>query len=211
LVKDPDGLKKLDPFFPVWLDPANRRVIMVGEVAQQRAPLEMFACLRGTKEHESVVVVDTKAFIVHAALMALGAKAGHPVQFSPKYVPAAGTEIEIDIVWKDGEGKLQRTRAQDWVRNIETGKALAYNWVFGGSSFWLDESTGQRHYQAEGGDFICVSNFPSAMLDLPVESSQANTALLFEAFTERIPLRGTPVTIILKPKLQNVPRPADKK
>jgi len=135
--------------------------------------------------------------------LALGAEPGHPVQYSPKYVPASGAEVEIDVVWKDAEGKLQRGRAQDWVRNVDTGKALGSNWVFAGSGFWEDETTGQRHYQAEGGDFICVSNFPSAMLDLPVESSQSNNALLFEAFTERIPPRGTPVTLILKPKLNS--------
>jgi hypothetical protein len=76
-------------------------------------------------------------------------------------------------------------------------------WIFGGSGFWKDESTGKEYYQAEGGDFICVANFPSAMLDLPIESSESNADLLFQAFTERIPPRGTPVTLILKPKTES--------
>jgi hypothetical protein len=56
-------------------------------------------------------------------------------------------------------------------------------------------------YQADReGDLICVSNFPAAVLDLPIESTSENTELLFEAFTERIPPVGTAVTVILKPK-----------
>lgn len=202
LVENPENLKRLDPFFPVWIDPEGKRLVLLGAVAQERAPLEMFACLRGTKEHESVVVIDTKAFIVHAGLLALGAEAGHPVRFQPEYAPASGTEIAIDVAWKDKDGNVQTTKAQDWVRNVETNEPLKGNWVFAGSGFWTDDQTGKRHYQAEGGDFICVSNFPSAMLDLPIESTQANSGLMFEAFTEKIPPRGTPVTVILKPQLK---------
>ncbi|MEX0978835.1 MAG: YdjY domain-containing protein, partial [Pirellulales bacterium] len=57
-----------------------------------------------------------------------------------------------------------------------------------------------KSYLAESGDFICVSNFPSAMLDLPVKSSQANESLLYEAFTDRIPPVGTRVRLVLTPK-----------
>ena len=56
---------------------------------------------------------------------------------------------------------------------------------------------------AESGDFICVSNFATAMLDIPVQSSQANDSLEFVAFTEHIPPLGTPVRMILKPKLKD--------
>jgi hypothetical protein len=68
--------------------------------------------------------------------------------------------------------------------------------VFAGSSFWTDPADGTEYYQADGGDLICVSNFPTAMLDLPVESSQSNEALLFEAFAGRVPPRGTAVELI---------------
>ena len=51
-----------------------------------------------------------------------------------------------------------------------------------------------------------MSNFSSAMLDVPVRSSDSNAALLFDAFTERIPPIGTPVTIILTPRRD---RPAE--
>jgi type 1 glutamine amidotransferase len=40
------------------------------------------------------------------------------------------------------------------------------------------------------------------MMDLPIESSQANDALSFEALTENIPPRGTPVRVFLTPQLK---------
>ena len=72
---------------------------------------------------------------------------------------------------------------------------------FAGSGFYVEEETGKQHYRAESGDLICVSNFGSATLDLPVESSQAAAGLLFEALTERVPALGTPVRLVLEPKL----------
>jgi len=203
LVEKPEKLVRLDPTYPVWLDPAGKRVVMVGEICMRGGPLEMFACLRGTKEHESIVSVPTRARVVHAGLLAAGAKTGQPVAFHPEYVPATGTEIAVTVHWKDNEGKLCEARAQDWVRDIRTKKAMTHPWVFAGSGFWTDEETGTRHYQAESGDFICVSNFPSAMLDLPVPSTDQADGLLFEAFTERIPPLGTPVTVVLAPVTKN--------
>jgi hypothetical protein len=66
--------------------------------------------------------------------------------------------------------------------------------------FWKDPTDGQEYYQADGGDLICVSNFPTATLDLPIESSQANDALLFEVFEDRVPPRGTEVELVLSAK-----------
>jgi hypothetical protein len=202
LVDNPETLKKMHPNYPVWIDPVKKQVVLVGEICQTNVPLEMFACLRGTKEHESIVDVPTEAFIVHGALLAIGAKAGAPVQFAPQYVPTTGSEIDITVRWKNSAGEIKTARAQDWVRDINTGKSLEQPWIFGGSGFWKDESTNKEYYQAEGGDFICVANFPSAMLDLPIKSSESNAELLFQAFTERIPPQGTPVTLILTPKAE---------
>ena len=208
LVDAPEKLKRLDPVDAIWLDKPAGQLIMVGEVCQRSAPLEMFVCLWHTKEHESVLVTRVPAYAAHAGLLALGAKPGRSVQFMPKYIPAEGTEVDIEVIWKDKDGNIQKRDGRDWIRNFQTKKSLDLPWVFAGSGFWTDETTGKKHYQAESGDFICVSNFSTAMLDLPIESSQQNDALMFEAFAERIPPLGTPVTIVLKPHLE---KPADKK
>jgi hypothetical protein len=208
LVDNPDALQMLSPSYPVWFDKQNKSVVMVGTVCQQRAPLELFACLAGSKEHESVVAVNTKAYVVHAGLLAAGAEPGAPVRFDPDYVPPTGPEIEVQVIWKDAEGKKHTARAQDWVRNVQTGQPMSSPWVFTGSSFYENKETGERFYRADvEGDLICVANFPSAVLDVPVQSSDSDAALMFDAFTEHIPARGTPVTLVLTPKLKRPAQP----
>jgi len=201
----PEDAKRLSPRYDVWLDVKHRAVVVDGEVCLRRGMLEMFACTRNTKEHESVVSANTKAFLVHTGLLALGAEPGHVAQWVPEFKPASGTEIDIKVLWLDDQGKQHSARAQDWVRNVKTGRAMDQPWVFAGSRFWTDEETGRQYYQAEGGDFICVSNFSTAMLDIPVESSQSNEELEFEAFTEHIPPVRTPVRLVLTPRLEKKP------
>lgn len=196
------GLKRLTPQYDVWLDPKKKQVIMAGTIVLRRGPLELLACLKHTKEHESIVAVETKAYVVHAALLACGAEPGNPAKFLPEFTPARGTEIEVTASWKDELGKEKSIDARKWLRNVRTGEELKYPWVFGGSGFWRDPADGKQYYQAEEGDFICISNFASAMLDLPIESSQANSTLLFEAFTENIPADGTKVLLTLTPKVE---------
>jgi len=194
-------LRRLSPDDAVWFDVRNKLVIVGSEIALQQGPLEMFACPEGTKEHESVLKVRSRAFVVHAALLATGAKPGSPVRFEPEYAQATGTEIQVFVVWEE-EGKTLWRRGQEWVFDTRTKKRLEIPWVFGGSGFWQDERTGERHYMAESGELICVSNFTTATMDLPIESSAGNMALLFEATPEIIPPRKTPVTLILAPKLK---------
>jgi len=200
LVENAEKLTRLDPKAAIWVDAENKRLVMMGRVVLREAPLEMFACLRNSKEHESIValdVFDEQAYKIHAGLLAIGAESGHSVRWDPVYEPASGDEIGVEVRYKDQEGNLKQVPAQQWITNHRTGKTMDYPWVFAGSGFWEDARTGKRHYQAAGGDIICVSNFTTAILDLPIQSSQSNDALLFRANTEAIPAAGTPVTLVL--------------
>lgn len=202
MAEEPVGLKRLDPQQPIWIDAARKRVVLVGNVCLREGQLEMLVCPANTKEHESVLSVPVDAYKVHATLLEVGAEPGHPARFLPVYQPARGTTVEIWLFWTGEDGQRKRGRAQDWVCYMGTKKNLAHSWVFGGSGFWKDDSTGREHYQAEAGDLICVSNFPTAMLDLPIASSDKAGQLVFEPCTERIPPLGTPVSIVLKPVLK---------
>ena len=196
------GAKRLAVDDEIWINIKEKRVIIGGVVSMQEGPLEMFACPKGTKEYESVVALNTKAFSVHAALLAVGAKPGHPVRFRPEYQAAEGATINVEVVWVDAEGATQRMDARQWVRDAETQEALDQKWVFAGSGFWKDDESGEEYYFAEGGELICVSNFSTATLDLPMVSSQSNDDRLFEAFTANVPPPGTKVRLILSPMLQ---------
>ncbi len=197
----PDGLVKLSKEHRIWLDAKKKQVVIDGYVALTDGQLEMFACPTGTKEHESLIAVYSTARLAHTALLATGALAGSPVKFRPNYMAATGAVVDIDIQYHDANGAVKTARAQDWIKNIQTGKAMQHSWVFAGSGFWKDPTDGKQYYHADGGDFICVSNFPTATLDLPIKSTQANANLLFTVFKERVPPRKTPVRLILKPKV----------
>ena len=114
LEPDPPGMKRLLPDVNAWIDPKDKRVVIDGTVCLRNGTLEMFACLTGTKEHESVVAVDVPAYAIHAALTAVGAKAGSPVEFQPTFRPASGTPIDITVVWQDDKKQ----------KHVEQGQGL---------------------------------------------------------------------------------------
>ena len=182
------------------MDKERKEVIVGGRVVLDKGPIEVFACLEKTKEHEAIVATRSTARLVHAALLAIGLEPGSPVKFDPEHVPATGPAVSVRLRWKDAAGKEHEAQAQEWIRNAQTGRQLDADWVFAGSVFWQDPTDGIEYYQADGGDLICVSNFPTAMLDLPVESSQENAELLFEVFAGRVPPPDTEIDLILSAK-----------
>jgi len=198
-------LKRLSPKEDVWIDAKGKRVVVGGAIAVAKGPIEYFACPQGTKEHESIVATRSTAQLVHVGLLAIGLIPGKPVSFDPEYVAATGPVVRVTMRWKDEAGQIQELPAQQWIRDTRTAKPMQEDWVFAGSVFWTDPSDGKEYYQADGGDLICLSNFPTAMLDLTIESSQSNDALLFDAFDGRVPPRGTDVEMILDAAKNNTP------
>lgn len=253
----------------VLIDVPGKRLLLKSKVCLREGVLEMFACRKQSKEHESVVAIDSEAFVIHTGLLALGAKVGSPVRFQPEYEPPKGTRVRIFCQWTDKQGKPHREPAEHWIRNstrrffvevfeekpegldLKEGidlkwddkhkelfwfgqmsekqrdtflsmskdekyrktikkffdatqpKPLDAPWVFTGSGFYIDEATGKKAYLAEGGELICVANFPSAMLDLAAKSTaEGETNLMWEAWTEHIPPVGTDVLIELVPELE---------
>ena len=204
----PASLVKLSKTGKVWLDTKRKAVVIDGQVCLREGLLEMFACPKGTKEHESIVSLHCQAEEVHAGLLAAEARPGAHVSFDPDYKAATGQIIDVYVLWKDADGKAQQVRAQDWIKDIKSQKAMTHDWVFAGSGFWKDPDNGKEFYKANSGDLICVSNFPTATLDLPIQSSQANDNLMFEAFAERVPPHGTKVRVVLIPRQSQPPAQA---
>jgi hypothetical protein len=197
----PAAAKKVEVGKNVFLEirGGKRRVLVNAYVCQQKAPLEQLLTRKLTKEHEAVLAADVDARHIHAALIAAGAAPGHPVQYQP-YKPATGTVIKVFVRYKDKDNKEVTLPAQKWVRHARTKKDLEYDWVFAGSR--LDPPPEPKLpplYEANSGDVICVANFDTALMDLPIASTQADAELEFEANADRVPARGTPVTVILEP------------
>lgn len=105
----------------VLLDKKNKRVLLKTQVVQRNRSLELFCCLKGSKEHESILSLDAKAYVVHTALLALDARPGSPMRYDaeaepPAYHPPTGQKIDIFVNWTDEEGKSHRETAKSWIR-----------------------------------------------------------------------------------------------
>lgn len=200
-VDEPEKLRRLDKTAPIWVSSDRKRVVLGGVVCLREGPLEFFACRRGSKEHESVVSLDVAPHLIHAALLAIGAKQGKPAKFDPEFVPPTGEEIEIELRWRDAEsGTVRKIRAQETIREAETGREMTAPWVFTGGLFGVD-AEGKKYYLANvTGEIFGVSNFPGSVLDVPFESSSDNALLTFEANTAKIPPTGTSTALILTRK-----------
>jgi hypothetical protein len=175
------------------------RVVIDAVVCMREGPIEQLLTRKRTKEHEAILAADVDARNIHAALLVAGAKEGSPVRYQPRYEPPSGSRIKVMLQYED-KGKLVTVPAQQWIRHGRTGKDLGIDWVFAGSKLVdIPMEENRKYYLANDGDVICVSNFDTALLDLPIQSPQANADLVFEAHTPRIPPRDTKVTVILEP------------
>jgi hypothetical protein len=203
-------LKELQPGSTMVLEtlPANtgKRLLLQATVCLREGPLELFACKKKSKEHEAIVAIDLDAHLIHTALIAIGAKAGGPVQWvDPKthkedYKPASGDKILVSVVALDKDGKAVTAKAQDWIVDAKTKKPMTHDWVFAGSRLVKnpEKPNDPAVYTANLGEVISVANFPDSMLELPIKSSNVNDDLLFLANTEKIPPLQSKVWVILQ-------------
>lgn len=188
-------LTRLSPTEAIWFDPQQKQLVVEGKVVLATGPLELLACPVGSKEHEAILAVYASARLVHTGLLAIGLTPGRPARFGRLPQIATGPRVRVDVRWRDADGRLHHTDAREWIRHVRTGDRLQQDWVFCGGGCQTDEGTAGP--AGDTADLICVANFPTALLDLPVESSQENGLLNFEAFPDRIPPVGTTVELVL--------------
>jgi hypothetical protein len=197
-----DGIKKIPVGnnVVVEIEGKQKRVVVSAYVCLRQGMLEQLLTRKRTKEHEAILAVDADARNIHTALLYAGAQPGSPVKFRPKFTAPTGGEVKITLQYQE-KGKTVRVPAQQWVRNVKTKKDLDTDWVFAGSVLIPDpiDKKKQPYYGANDGDLICISNFDTAMLDVPFNSPKDNDDLAFEAHTDRIPPLETPVLVILEP------------
>ena len=116
LVEEIKDTTPLNPESTVLLDVAGGRVILRTDVACRDCLLEMLLVPEGNREHETILRIRSKAYVIHTGLLALGLEPGKPAQFSPEFVAASGPEIDIEAVWVDDKGEVQRKPVQHWIR-----------------------------------------------------------------------------------------------
>ncbi|MCG8617105.1 MAG: YdjY domain-containing protein [Desulfobacterales bacterium] len=194
-----------------------------GIIAARDAYLELIACTRGTKEHESLVSMSATAQHTHLALVMLGAKPGSPSRWVQdektgrwKGINPTGTPVRITVlVRKDGrwieqplstyiirhevtlikdDGNVTETKRKEIPMGGDT-------FVFGGSK--LTRKGDRTIYEADAeGNAIALVAFEDATLNWPTALSHSNDYLEFYTNTDAIPPAGTPVKLRLRPLLR---------
>lgn len=201
----PTGVRVISPNLRVDFD--QSRVVLDADVVLREGPLELLICPKGTKEHESILAAEVEPKSFHLALLLAGAKPGRPAEFEP-YKPPTGQKILIEFEYLK-DGKTKRLDARQWIRDIHTSKEIAADFVFAGSRFLKIPGEERAVWQGDEGDMVCVTNFVGSIIDVAVKSSTDNANLSFEAWTDRIPAKGTKVRVYFTPLPED--RPEEKK
>ncbi len=185
----------------VRVDLANRQVSFDAEVCLRHGALEFLLVAWQTKTHESPLHTKARASHIHAGLLLLGLTPGKPARWAgqeqgARFMPPAGAGLKMRFNWKDAEGKSHSADAADWLtgaddREIERPE----QWIFVGSDILPDG----RYWAEVDGEMISLTNFASAVIDVPFRSSSANDERGFFAKTDAIPPTGTKVEVVLTP------------
>ena len=96
-------------------------------------------------------------------------------------------------------------------------RPLTADFVFAGSGFYAQQAVGEdgtpgrtvTRYAAEGGEVVCVANFPSATIDIAERSSAEGQGVLYEAATGAVPPEGTSVLLAFTPRPEKPAAPAE--
>jgi hypothetical protein len=182
--------------------------------------LELIACTKDTKEHESIIVIDAKPSHVHTALLLIGAKPGNPAQRQPidpemtrfRDIPPSGGPVNVFLAFKDPEGKQVEFPISDFIKRADDhdgspepateggdGKFPTHTFLFAGSIL-VGEGDGPRQYLCDSnGNVISISTFGDELLCLAGFHEQANGALMWQVDGTKLPAVDSKIILRLRP------------
>ncbi len=210
----------------ITIDAKNKLVDVVAKVALDHGLLELVACTKDTKEHESLLIIDAVPMHIHAALLLIGADNGHPAMAKPAneertewiHLPPRGDEILVSLVYPDPEDEQKTIERPigDFLKRAERdpapnpgveeaadGPAKVFEVFLFAGSVLVDREGEERTYVADqSGNVISISTFGDELLCLPSRVSQENSALVWSVDDKHLPKVGTKVSLRLKLKEQ---------
>jgi hypothetical protein len=206
--------------FPgVTINVQERCVDVESSVCLHRGTLELVACTKGTKEHESIVVIEAKPVHIHTALLLLGAQPGSPAmrqQLADQAerwidVPPRGGPVDVFLVFKGKEGKMLDHPISDFIApsnkrpddsaSADQARFPTHTFLFAGSVLYGDGPGPRRYLSDQSGNVISLSTFGDELLCLPAIHSQNNDALMWQVNATNLPAVGSNVTLRLRPHI----------
>ena len=203
----------------IKLNLEERCVDVNATVCLHKGLLELVACTKGTKEHESILSVAARPMHIHTAMLLMGASPGTPAMRKAlegahtRWVPVepAGDPVRVSLVFPDSKGKPQEhpigkfiSPAQpDEISGIPTNKKLvpfSASFLFAGSHL-VENGSGPRKYVCEqSGNVISISTFGDELLCLPGIHGHQNDGLTWQVNPKGLPKIGEQVILRLRPK-----------
>lgn len=186
--------------------------------------LELIACTKDSKEHESMIAIEAKAAHVHAALLLVGAVPGNPAmrkevetENGPRWVdiPPRGQDIDVFLVINNKEGKPEEFPISKFlIKGLdesgdgvpvehdkdEDRKFPTNTFLFVGSHVYKDGESDPIYLADESGNVISLSTFGDELLALPGVHEHANDALAWAVDSTHLPPLNSKVILRLKPK-----------
>ena len=175
----------------IWIDRLKGEVEIVGEWAGQCDWLEQIVCFKGTRDHEVLVTTKVLPSIVHAALLAIGARSGNPggwywEEEMARPVFPSGQEVEVFI----GTLGKDLKPARYWVEQL----TLDDQFLFTGSVEF------KNRYEADwSGSLIGLVTFGDETIGLSrvVSDSSEDATVIFTSI-KNLPKEGEKAKIIIR-------------
>lgn len=164
------------------IDVQERCVDIEATVCLEEGMLELVACTKGSKEHESIVAITARPMHVHTALLLLlGANNGNPAMRRPideqqtrwVNIPPRGDPVRVYLVFENANGKRVEHPIGAFVARAERSEGgfgadakFPGTFLFAGSLLHGD-GPGPRQYLADqSGNVISIVTFGDELLCL---------------------------------------------
>lgn len=207
---------KINALPGIEIDAKKGYIDVAGKICIDEGMLELIACTKDSKEHESIVALEAKAQHLHLALVILGAKAGNPPAW--KYlkdqdrwigIPPRGDLVKLSLVHRDIKGAEVETPINKFVQTQEGDALPTDQFVFSGSRVHKAENGAKRYMADVDGNVVSVVSFGDETLCLPQPASHANDQLVWQVNPKTSLRPGTSVKLRLRPIIIKKDKPRD--
>ena len=174
------------------LDLNKKTITMHGKVNMSAGLVEVFACTRIGKLHESVLVIDVEPIHLQTALILLGLEYQEGARYQGDPLTPKGDKVTIWVEWSI-DGVTKRHRAEDLVFDRVKQKPMEHtDWVFTGSR------TNNGIFMAQAtGTLISTYRDPDTIIDNPLPGGADDTIYIVNS--QIVPPKGTDVKVIITP------------
>ncbi len=205
----------------------DRCIDIDATVCLTQGMLELIACTKGSKEHESIIAVEAKPIHIHTALLLLGVAQGNPSMRKPLNekdtrwidVPPSGGAVKVSLVIKDKDGKIVERPIGDFIKRTDNRthgspadhkdkkdaeRFPTHTFLFAGSVLTGDGEGPRTYLSDKSGHVISIATFGDEVLCLPDVHSSENGALMWSVDPTHLPALGSKIILRLRPQASPV-------